>query len=465
MPAFDLSDIQGNILRGYGMDFVRIFALRIDDAPAARRLIGDLASGEARSLLKVTTAATWSLKPMHAINAGVTAEGLKLLGASDASIASFPQEFTAPMAERAPLLGDIGESAPENWIPGLACSVDTPSQVHLVLIAHARTGEMQERLTPLLRERFLLDGACTELAVIDGADLPDSRVHFGYLDGIAEPRIEGGGGRDPEDDQPLIPAGEFVLGHPGLSNARYPTPQPDALGVNGSFLALRILKQDVDGFEKFLEENAARVPAKPGVDAKELLAAKMCGRWRNGLPLALSPDTDCPDPPIPQDQWNKFDYVKSEALPEVIDDSYGIRCPIGSHIRRNNPRSGVVAGGGGHNHRLVRRGIPYGAPYDPARPNDGVERGLVGLFFCGSLGNQFEFLMTEWINSDSFGLRGDLDPLMAGNDPATSRFVIPVSNLHKESIVITGLSRFISTRASVYCFMPSVTALKYLANL
>lgn len=456
MTSLDLSDIQGNILRGYGMPVVRIFVLRVDSAGAARRFLGSMVNGDVSSGPRITTAAQWDVKPPFAVNLGVTAAGLKALGVPDSSVASFPPEFTASPAERAPLLGDVGESAPEHWIEGLACSVSEPSPAHLLLIVHAQKASTLDDVTPVLRERFAQGGACTELTRIDGADTPDSRVHFGYMDGIAEPRIAGSGGEDPDDDQPLIPTGEFILGHPGLNNAVYPLPQPDALGNNGAYLALRILKQDVVGFERFLEENAGLVQAKPGVDPKELLAAKVCGRWRNGLPLELSPDTDSPDPPIPESEWNRFDY---------LDDLGGLRCPVGSHVRRNNPRSGTVAGGGGHNHRLVRRGIPYGPEYDPTKPDDGIERGLVGLFFCGSLGNQFEFLMTEWINGDSFGLRGDLDPLAANNDPAVSRLVIPISDAPRQSVKVTGFGRFISTRGSVTCFMPSVMGVKYLSML
>ena len=43
-----------------------------------------------------------------------------------------------------------------------------------------------------------------------------------------------------------------------------------------------------------------------------------------------------------------------------------------------------MQGGGGHDHRLVRRGLPYGPAYDPARP-DKEERGLLGFFINASI--------------------------------------------------------------------------------
>ena len=64
-------------------------------------------------------------------------------------------------------------------------------------------------------------------------------------------------------------------------------PEPAGLWRNGSFGVFKMIEQDVVGFENFLQSN------KDQIDP-ELLAAKICGRWRNGVPLALSPDTDSP---------------------------------------------------------------------------------------------------------------------------------------------------------------------------
>jgi deferrochelatase/peroxidase EfeB len=120
------------------------------------------------------------------------------------------------------------------------------------------------------------------------------------------------------------------------------------------------------GFEQFLTQAARQT----GFD-RELIAAKLCGRWRNGVPLSLSPDF--PDENIPLDQRNSFDYVPSESVPDAFDDRRGYRCPLGSHIRRMNPRNSTIAGNGGLKHRIIHRGLPYGPPYDTAHPDDGIE--------------------------------------------------------------------------------------------
>lgn len=198
--------------------------------------------------------------------------------------------------------------------------------------------------------------------------------------------------------------------------------------------------------------------------SEEKLAAKICGRWRNGTPLVLSPDTDTPDPPIPPEQLNNFDYVAWNDGSGGPGDLRGLRCPIGAHIRRANPRSQRVVGGGGHLHRVVRRGLPYGPAYDPAAPDDGIERGLLGQFICVSLRDQFEFLMREWVNSGTFaaGLRGAKDPMVGDNVPESSRFVIPTAAGPQ---VVAGFSRFVTTRGGAYCFLPGISALRHIANL
>ena len=176
----------------------------------------------------------------------------------------------------------------------------------------------------------------------------------------------------------------------------------------------------------------------------------MCGRWRNGMPLALSPDTDAPQQPV-----DLTDF-------EFIGDS---RCPYGAHIRRSNPRGGqIVQRVANHSRRLVRRGMPYGPAYDRANP-DAQERGLLGNFIGANLGAQFEAMSCDWLN---LGLQdpritGSNDPLLGANDPTTSWFDIPLKS--GETIRLRGLPRFVTTRGGAYTFLPSLTAIRFLGSL
>ena len=167
---------------------------------------------------------------------------------------------------------------------------------------------------------------------------------------------------------------------------------------------------------------------------------------------------------------NNFQYVNSDGS----GDPKGLRVPVGAHIRRINPRGQPITGqgepGGSNNtHRLIRRGLPYGPPYDPVHPDDGVERGLLGYFINSSIENQYEFVLSQWVNDSEFAGAVRLnpkakDPLIGTQDPAESIFVIPQTS-GAPPIKITNFSSFTTTRAVAYCFLTSITATKFIANL
>ena len=118
---------------------------------------------------------------------------------------------------------------------------------------------------------------------------------------------------------------------------------------------------------------------------------------------------------------------------------------------------------------MIRRGMPYGPVYDPTQPYDGIERGLLGYFINASIENQYEFVLGHWVNDSEFAGAFRLnpkskDPIVGTQDPAEGVFVIPQPN-GAPSINVVGFSSFIRTKASAYCFLPSVTAIKFIANL
>jgi hypothetical protein len=80
----------------------------------------------------------------------------------------------------------------------------------------------------------------------------------------------------------------------------YYVPEPPELGRNGSFAVFKMMRQDVVGFETFLQSNKDKIDP-------ELLASKICARWRNGVLLELSPDTHSPAGGIKPDQLNDFE--------------------------------------------------------------------------------------------------------------------------------------------------------------
>ncbi len=294
----------------------------------------------------------------------------------------------------------------------------------------------------------------------DGQPVPTSKIHFGYTDGITMPTIRGGPEQYRPDHQRPCEPWLFVLRDDA---ANYDVPEPHELGLNGSFAVFKKVETDVVGFEDFLQSNKDKIDP-------ELLAAKMCGRWRNGVPLALSPDADTPPGGISPDQLNDFGYVDADGA----GDPKGVRCPVGAHIRRVNPRGQPVAGqgvpGGSNNsHRLIRRGLPYGPTYDPTQPYDDLERGMLFQFINANIENQYEFVLRQWVNDSEFAGAVRLhpkskDPLTGTQIPAESIFVIPQSD-GGPPIELTGLASFVATKAAAYVFLPSITSIKFIANL
>lgn len=467
---FDLSDLQGNILRGYTRKpYVRYLILEIADRIAARRWLADAVSGRDH-VPQITTGDWGQARPDTCFNIGLTHEGLRALGVPGYSLAMFPNEFIEGMTARALKLGDVGASAPETW----PSPFDKPERIHIIASIYAENiGQLNQ-----VQQRALARNALTLLGTREGESFADDAVHFKYRDNIMQPRFEGV--HDPErhaDGQPMAPLGTVLLGHPtNLEGLLWRVPQPEILGHNGTFNAFRVLKQDVVGFEKYLDQAATDLLAHPQVDEvmppgtelnicqmlsvaspsrhaalREVVAANLCGRWRDGTPLALSADT-----PDPSTVKAKFDYDEKS------------RCPYGAHIRRCNPRGGhIVQRVANNSRRLVRRGVPYGPAYDPATPDnaDEPERGLLGNFIGASLGAQFEAMSCDWLN---LGLQdpritGSNDPITGANDPATSWFDLPLKS--GGTIRLRGLPEFVSTRGGAYTFLPSLKAIRYLGSL
>jgi deferrochelatase/peroxidase EfeB len=478
-----LGDIQGLILRGYRMPMVRHYLLTVGVPAAARRLLGRLVSGDEADAPQITTAEDWHVgfepgplddpaepprrKPDYCLNLGITWPGLLALEVKQHVPALTFKSFgayVAGAAERAELVGDTGASAPTNWVGGFGTGND-----HVLATLHAISpaamAVYNNRLTALFgdgdafREIWRRDGMAL-MEMQDGKPVPTAKVHFGYTDGISQPTVRGGPERYKPDHQKPCEPWLFVM----LDEAEnYFVPEPRELGLNGSFAVFKMAETDVAGFENFLQSH------KDAIDP-ELLAAKMCGRWRNGVPLALSPDTDSPPGGISPDQLNNFGYVNADGS----GDPRGMRCPVGAHMRRINPRGQPVSGqgqpGGSNNtHRLIRRGMPYGPVYDPALPYDGIERGLLGYFINSNIENQYEFVLSQWVNDSAFAGAVRLppkskDPMIGTQDPDESIFVIPRGG-GAPPITVTGLSTFVTTKAAAYCFLPGVTALRFIANL
>jgi Dyp-type peroxidase family len=445
VTALDLARIQGFVVRGYRLPLAGYIFLRIDDASSAATWISEIAS-------EVLTAAPWSEKPESGVNIAFSYAGLAALGLPSATLASFPEEFREGMASRASLLGDDGESAPANWEAPLGTA-----DVHVLVMISAIHEQALGAHDRRIRDGIERAGGVTVVADAIGKAMPQNREHFGYADGFAQPDIEGAGlASQPGDGAPLrgdqwrpIRAGEFILGYPDEENVQPQAPTPEELAVNGSFLVYRKLHQDVAAFRAQLA-TAAELYA----GGEELLAAKIVGRWRDGTPIDLSPER--PDPAIVADgdRNNAFSYAT---------DGDGLRCPIGAHVRRANPRDSLPFEGKLVNrHRLVRRGIPYGDPLPEGAADDGADRGVIFMCLQASIARQFEFIQGQWLNrGNAFTLGEDQDVLVGTQSgDGTHKMTVPGN----PPFFLGPLQRVVTVRGGEYFFVPGINGLEFLAS-
>ena len=459
MAELDLDDIQGNILRGYRKSDARHFAVAFGQPADAGRLIQKLIKG-APGALMLTRSSDWDSKPEYCLNIGLTAAGLTQLGLPAALLKCFPDAFIRGPIPAANGLGDVNESAPETWCMGGPNNAEVHALVSLFTTESDKP--CLESHSSTLRELFAAH-AVTVVHEQAAHALPEGRVHFRYKDGIAQPRIEGSPDRPFKDRQPASKAGEFLLGKGYVNQygGNFANDLPDAIAGNGTFAALRILEQKVFDFERWLKLAGERYKLDP-----EYVAAKLMGRWRNGAPLTMHPDKDKPNPDYVPTEINNFDYGPSPDDPTYFDDQDGRRCPLGSHIRRMNPRSAVVMGKP-HTRRIIRRGMAYGAEIEPGQTEGSdEERGLFGLFICGDLEYQFEFLMKVWANKDihTHGIQGTTDPIIGKQPPLGGQFVMR-TDTRNDPITFNSVPQFVRTRGCAYLFMPGIAGLSTIASM
>jgi len=448
--ALDLADIQGDILRAYGNRYGRTsyVLVGVGDAAGARQWLRDRVE-------RVTTAVPWhGGRPQSTFNVALTRAGLAALGVSDAKIQSFSDEFVEGMAARAQDIGDLDASAPANWDPGLGTG-----EAHMLVTINAQSTSILEDALSELHGGLEAAAGLSIVAEVHAELLKGAREHFGFADGFSQPAIEGvSDDKAPGEGVPLangwraLAAGEFILGYEDEESRvdpkrRLPSAPDDPLGRNGTYMVWRKLYQDVALFRRTVRE-ASHV--YPYGDERKLLA-KVVGRWPNGAPLVTEAGGQPKgfDPKAPG--ANDFRYG---------DDPDGLRCPLGAHVRRSNPRDALgFEGKLTFRHRLIRRGMPYGPPLDHRTlEDDGQDRGLVFVCFNASISRQFESVQTQWLNTgNSFHLGEDSDFIIGG---AHGKMTIQGD----PPFFMSAQESFITMRGGEYLFVPGITALAAIAD-
>lgn len=401
-----------------------------------------------------------SMKPSaNCQNIAFTSEGLVQLGIDVSEHNGFSIDFIQGMdtPHKNRTLGDFGHNATENWKWG---SKQQP--VHVLLMQFFTNEKESLNQIEVFKNNISRNGMSL-VYHIHSASLPQGKEHFGFQDGLSQPDIKGIKDRGVAEN--TLNPGEFILGYPNAYNVQPLSPQIGAydFGQDGSYMVVRQLEQHVKQFWNTIMQLENQ-------DSSQaiLLASKMVGRWPNGKPLVLAEN-----PNTPVEDKGIFDFMY------YAEDRHGYKCPIGSHIRRTNPRDSADDNPAdsietSNKHRILRRGRPYGQPLCQdmnienilKTDDDDQERGLVFICFNTDISRQFEFVQHTWSNNRKFdGLYNDVDPIMGvqgsynDNTMDTTQFEVQACPFRKRYKNIPG---FVTVRGGDYFFLPGIQAIQYL---
>ncbi len=420
--------------------------------------------------------------------------GLKKMGLSelfDTSDESFGEDGTnigQQPSEFAPAFGmDMDASArqrllddptPDEWLWGHG-----DKKADMVLLCYWK-GDHQQVADRYHQWATIL--AKADISIVHSVDISHNRAAkkgfepFGFRDGISQPIVRGANNHDIDKESiHCVEPGEFVLGYKDNRGYYPPTPHvrvsadqdnitegylptlPDDMpqrypsfsdkttlrdfGRNGSYLVIRQLQQHVDAFDAFCEENAEKF------GGAEQVGTFLMGRWKDGTPGIRNPDN------LPNAKRTSPDneFLFGDTDPQ------GMRCPLGSHIRRANPRDSLNIDNDkelsvSNRHRILRRGRPYCG--DTASQSGTDHKGLLFMCLNSDIERQFEFIQSSWLNSTSFhGLSGESDPLMS---PPDGKFSVPFSGGVRK---MDGLSQFTTMLGGGYFFLPGKQSLLFLS--
>jgi Dyp-type peroxidase family len=447
--------------------------------------------------------------------------GLRRMGLPEVALASFMPSFTEGMfqEDRLRRLGDRREGqwletvvgggpvwsantplrAPASSLPsGFEAPAVGPAEqliptkitVHALLLLYAKDEPAADAWANQVRTQLLQDGVAEVRRLELFLNLESgnfSREHFGFADALSQPlpydeasAVQVAGQPATQDPVQGVPLGEFMFGH--INGHREKAPGPvvagsDAarkaglpasekaegfcdLGLNGSYLVVRELKQDVAGFWRSMDTAAASLRARDPTHMQHVtgswLAERVIGRDKDGHLLcpgnAKLPA--CADG-SPDSSFLFFDR-----------DVQGAGCPPGSHVRRAFPRDALAPDPAdrdtllqaANNHRILRRGRKFGTKLADPSKDDGADRGLLFMCLNTDIDRQFEFVQQTWLLNSSFAtLFQEVDPLVGPAGPMTIRDA-PLRRT-------VNLDTFVRMAGGDYFFLPSLPALRFLTSL
>lgn len=379
----------------------------------------------------------------------------------------------------------------------------TDQPVDLLLI-FANDGGVQAASAPMVKH---ITHALGAPPVYDemGRLLEGEIEHFGFRDGISQPGVLGNimhnGVERPittrygvppahgidfgKPGQPLVWPGQFLTGQPSFEGDSVALP---AELTNGSFLVVRRLRQHV---REFYEDTSALAQQLSASTSQPLdgdrMRALIVGRFPRGAALMRHDQ----EPPDDDDIHNINYFAFADALSEITltdgtvvtnsmadpDVRRGRRCPVWAHVRKVNPRDLGTDKGGPIDtvgFQMLRRGIPFGPPYDhsnPDAPDNHKERGLLFLAYQRKIRKQFGILNHDWMNNLDAPGAGGFDLLVGQNvpddtglhAPKAATFFGQVSDTSTVGKGFAATRQWVVPTGGAFLFAPSISFVKTFA--
>lgn len=431
--------------------------------------------------------------PALALVAAFTCSGMSKLGLDSNALETFPTAFQHGMSApgRARALGDHDTS---KWEWG---GTRRGTEVDALLLLYADTAgrlqtQISERTGELKEFKHLVIENVRLSEVPEKAQ--DYREPFGFRDGISQPVMRGSKDwSSPENEIHVVEPGELVLGY--HDNLRKLGPSPFSMGRdigrNGTFLVVRQLEQNKALFRQYIADTAraleydSRVAHVERDTLEHWIEARMVGRWKDGSSLIRYPE-----PPEKRKGYVSREVGRSGVGSSVLrqpesaekredsgpvgpdkdfrpdndfrfgrEDPDGLRCPLGAHIRRANPRDSFepdspVQLAISNRHRILRVGRNY-------EGEKGDSQGLLFMCINADIERQFEFLQQTWLLGSNFhGLDSEIDPIVGFRGKGDSMTV----RTPRGPVRLEDLKEFVKMLGGGYFFIPGRSTIRILAS-
>jgi Dyp-type peroxidase family len=490
-----LENLQCNILKSHGREHAaHLFLEFTADADDVKNWIQDFAHRfvtPARKQLLDTKARKKQLSQQESARDGeligsffLSAQGYEPLGFGTEG---FEESFRKGMKDRSKYTFR-GSLRRENKDPSpLKWELPYRGNIHaMILLAHDHEEELKRRVNEVQADVARIAHVLT---VEYGAVLRNNNIqpnsgkgqaieHFGYVDGRSQPVFL------KQDTDEERQQGGSDMWNPEAPLHLVLCKDPCADGVPdcyGSYLVFRKLEQNVGWFRARARKLAGEL-GLTGEEAKRA-GALVVGRFQDGTPLTLK-RTDGMD--MRADRGgirNNFTYGKRPEAqkldptgvqpPEIQGgDPWGYKCPYHAHVRKVNPRGGApgLSDEEEREHRIVRRGIPYGkrAADLSDSPTEGV--GLLFLCYQSNIHEQFEFLQRVWADDPEFPRVALLqkqvgDDALIGQDSKAIQRQWPKTWGTARQTIDFNFGGYITLKGGEYFFAPSLSFLKNIARL